>query len=93
MTFIPINDRVLVSVIEPEETIMGGLYIPDSAKEKPNEAVVVEVGQGFTTSTGTIIPVPVNVGDHIVFSRHAGMPLGDYLLLNSNDILAIKKEK
>jgi chaperonin GroES len=90
MTYTPLNDRVLVEVIEPEETIMGGLYIPDSAKEKPNEGTVIAVGEGFTTSTGTVIPVPVKVGQHVIFSKFAGQALGDYWLLNSNDILAIK---
>lgn len=93
MTYTPINDRVLVEVIEPEEVVMGGLYIPDSAKEKPNEAIVLAVGQGFITSTGTVIPVPVKVGDHIVFNKFAGQALGDNWLLNANDILAIKNQK
>jgi chaperonin GroES len=93
MTYTPINDRVLIEVIEPEEVIMGGLYIPDSAKEKPNEGVVIAVGQGFVTSTGTVIPVPVKVGDRVIFNKFAGQALGDNWLLNSNDILAIKNEK
>jgi chaperonin GroES len=93
MTYTPLNDRVLIEVIEPEETIMGGLYIPDSAKEKPNEGTVLAVGPGFTTSTGTVIPVPVKVGDRIIFNKFAGQALGDNWLLNANDILAIKNYK
>jgi len=93
MTYTPLNDRVLIEVIEPEETIMGGLYIPDSAKEKPNEGTVLAVGAGFTTSTGTVSPVPVKVGDRIVFNKFAGQALGDNWLLNANDILAIKNYK
>ncbi|MDH5385832.1 MAG: co-chaperone GroES, partial [Candidatus Aminicenantes bacterium] len=63
MKVIPLHDRVLVKRLEPEETTKGGIIIPDTAKEKPQEAKVIEVGKGRVTEDGKVIPLEVKKGD------------------------------
>ena len=89
----PLEDRVLVQIVEAETTTASGLVIPDSAKEKPQEATVVAVGPGRTNDKGEVTPVGVNEGDTVVFSKYGGTEVKyngeDYLLLNARDILAV----
>jgi chaperonin GroES len=89
----PLEDRVLVQIVEAEETTASGLVIPDSAKEKPQEATVVAVGPGRWADDDDRIPMDVKEGDTVVFSRYGGTELKydgqEYLLLNQRDILAV----
>ena len=89
----PLEDRVLVQIVEAETTTASGLVIPDSAKEKPQEATVVAVGPGRWHDDDDRIPMDVKEGDTVVFSRYGGTELKydgqEYLLLNQRDILAV----
>ena len=89
----PLEDRVLVQIVEAETTTASGLVIPDSAKEKPQEATVVAVGPGRTNDKGEVTPGGVNEGDTVVFSKYGGTELKyngeEYLLLSSRDLLAV----
>lgn len=88
----PLEDRVLVQIVEAETTTASGLVIPDSAKEKPQEATVVAVGPGRYNDDARV-PMDVKVGDTVVFSKYGGTELRydgvDYLLLSQRDILAV----
>lgn len=89
----PLGDRVLVEAIEEQEVVKGGIYIPDSAKEKPQQARVVAVGPGKKDDKGVTIPVEVKVGDLVLTSKYGGTEIKlddhEYKILNSSDILAI----
>ena len=90
----PLGDRV---VIEPQEEDVdrspGGIYIPDTAKEKPQKGKVVAAGPGRTTDEGKLIEMPVKVGDVVVYSKYAGTEYTesgtDYLIVRESDILAV----
>lgn len=89
----PIGDRVLVKMVEDVEQIKGGIIIPDSAKEKPQEAEVIALGTGKTDKEGRTIAFQVKVGDRVLISKYGGteVKLGDekYTLLREDDILGI----
>ena len=90
----PLHDRVLVLRIEEEETTAGGIIIPDSAKEKPQQGKVLAVGPGERDEDGKRIPMDVNVGDTVVFAKYAGTGFKtedgeEILILKENDILAV----
>lgn len=89
----PLEDKVLVQIVEAETTTASGLVIPDSAKEKPQEATVVAVGPGRTNDKGEAISVGVNEGDTVIFSKYGGTELKydgqEYLLLSARDLLAV----
>ncbi len=90
----PLSDRVIVSPSEEEQaTSPGGIIIPDTAKEKPQQGSVVAVGPGRTTDEGALIDISVNVGDTVIYSKYAGTEYTqngtDYLILRESDILAI----
>lgn len=89
----PLGDRVLVKAVEEQEQIKGGIYIPDSAKEKPQEAEVVALGTGAKNDKGETLPFNVKVGDKVIVSKYGGteVKFGDqtYTLLREDDILAI----
>ncbi len=90
----PLEDRVLVTVDDAEQTTASGLVIPDTAKEKPQQGTVVAVGQGkFSETTGERIAVDVAPGDTVLFSKYGGTDVKydgtEYLLLSSRDILAV----
>ena len=90
----PLSDRVVVSPAEEEaSTSPGGIIIPDTAKEKPQQGSIVAVGPGRTTDEGTLIEMGVNVGDTVIYSKYAGTEYtqngNDYLILRESDILAI----
>ena len=89
----PLHDRVLIKRIEEQETIKGGIIIPDSAKEKPMESMVVAVGPGKTGDDGKKILIEVKKGDRVLVSKYGGTEIKlngtEYKILNSDDILAV----
>lgn len=89
----PLHDRVLVKRIESEEKTSGGLYIPDSAKEKPLEGEVVAVGSGKILENGSIRPISVGVGDKVLFAKYSETEVNigndKLLLLKEDDLLGV----
>ncbi|NLB88455.1 MAG: co-chaperone GroES [Syntrophomonadaceae bacterium] len=90
----PLADRIVLKVIEAvEEKTKSGLYVPDTAKEKPQEAEVLAVGPGALNDKGERIPVAVKAGDKVIFSKYAGTEIKidgeEYLIVSERDILAI----
>lgn len=89
----PLGDRVIVQALEPEEETRGGIILPDTAKEKPQQGKVLAVGSGKLLDNGQKVALEVSVGDTVIFSKYAGteIKLGDeeYLILSERDILAI----
>ena len=86
----PLGDKVLVKRLEHENKTAGGIYIPDSAKEKAQHGQVIAVGPGKTTNDGRVIPMSVKAGDTIFFGKYAGTEAGDeYLILREDDILGV----
>jgi chaperonin GroES len=89
----PLQDRILVKRIEEEEKTKGGIIIPDAAKEKPQEGLVVAVGDGKMLDNGTRVPVAVKPGDKILFGKYSGTEIkveGDeHLILREDDVLAV----
>ncbi len=88
----PLGDRVLVKSLEAQETIKGGIIIPDTAKEKPQEGEVLAVGPGRVTDDGKKIAMEVKVGDTVVYAKYGGTEVKDgddeLLILRESDILA-----
>ncbi|NJN71932.1 MAG: co-chaperone GroES [Limnothrix sp. RL_2_0] len=91
-TLKPLGDRVFVKVSESEEKTAGGLFLPDSAKEKPQIGEVVSVGEGKRNDDGSRSAIDVKVGDQVLYSKYAGTDIkfggDDYVLLSEKDILA-----
>jgi chaperonin GroES len=89
----PLYDRLVVKRVEEKETMQGGLYIPDSAKEKPQEGEVIAVGQGKRTEDGKLIPLDVKVGDRILFGKYSGSEIkldgNEYLIVREDEVLGI----
>ena len=89
----PLQDRILIHRVEEEEKTSGGIIIPDSAKEKPQEGVVVATGKGKVRDDGTITPLDVAAGDRVLFGKYAGTDVTldreEYTILREDDILAI----
>ncbi len=89
----PLADRVVVKVLESEEKTKGGIFLPDTAKEKPQQAKVVAVGPGKTLDDGKKSPVDVKTGDVVLFAKYSGTEVkieGDeYLVIAEKDILAV----
>lgn len=89
----PLNDRVLVKRLEGDEKTAGGLYIPDTAKEKPSKGEVVAVGPGKTADDGKTIAMTVKAGDKVLFNKYAGTEIKldglEHLVMREDDILAI----
>jgi chaperonin GroES len=89
----PLNDRILIKRLEEEEMTKGGIIIPDSAKEKPAEGIVVAVGNGKRTEKGDRIKMDVKKGDRVLFSKYGGTDVKldgeDHLIMREDDILAI----
>ena len=92
MNIKPLGDRVVIKLLETEETTKGGIVLPGSAKEKPQMAEVLAVGPGGMVD-GKEVVMEVNVGDHIIYSKYAGtdVKIGDdeYIIVRQSDILAI----
>ena len=93
MSLKPLGDRVLLKIVETEEKTEGGIFLPDTAKEKPQKGEVVAVGTGKVLADGKKVPIEVKVGDKVIFSRYAGDEVKDgeekYLLVNERDILGV----
>ena len=89
----PLQDRLIVKRLDEQETTKGGIIIPDSAKEKPQEAEVLAVGNGKILNDGTKVALEVKVGDKVLFSKYSGNEIKvdgeDYLILREDDIQAV----
>lgn len=89
----PLYDRIVVKRIEEKEQMQGGLYIPDSAKEKPQEGEVVSVGKGKRLDDGKLVPLDVQVGDRILFGKYSGSDIKldseEYLIMREDEVLGI----
>lgn len=89
----PLHDRILVRRMAEEEKTAGGLFIPDTAKEKPQKGEIVATGKGRVTEEGKILPLEVKAGDKVLFSKYAGTELKlegqEYLMMKEDDILGI----
>jgi chaperonin GroES len=89
----PLADRVIVRPIEPEEKKQGGIIIPDTAKEKPQEGEVIAVGPGKISESGTKLAMEVKKGDRVLYGKYAGTEVTidgkEYLIMRESDILAI----
>jgi chaperonin GroES len=93
MKFRPLHDRVLVRRVEEEQTTAGGIIIPDTAKEKPQEGEVVAVGNGARGDDNEIVPMDVNAGDRVLFGKWSGTEVKvegeDLLIMKESDILGV----
>jgi len=93
MTIRPLHDRVVVKRIEEDETKIGGLFIPDSAKEKPQKGEVVAVGKGKRSEDGKLIPLDLQAGDHILFGKYSGSDIKidgvEYLIMREDEVLGV----
>ena len=93
MNLKPLGDRIVVKVLDREEKTKGGLYLPDTAKEKPTEGEVIATGSGKVLDNGQKLPIEVKVGDRIIFSKYAGTEVKldgeDYVIFSERDVLAI----
>jgi len=89
----PLYDRIVVKRIEQEEQKVGGLFIPDSAKEKPQEGEVVAVGKGKRLEDGSVVPLDVEVGDRILFGKYSGSDIKldaeEYMIMREDEVLGI----
>ena len=89
----PLHDRLLVKRVEDKETIRGGIIIPDSAKEKPQEGEVVAVGNGKILEDGKVLPLDVKAGDRILFGKYSGSDIKidgeEYLILREDEVLGV----
>jgi chaperonin GroES len=91
----PLADRIMVEVLEAKEVTKGGIVLPDSAQEKPQEAKVIAIGKGKVTTEGKVVAPEVKPGDKILFGKYSGTEIKvdgkEYLILKEEDILAIVK--
>jgi len=96
MQIIPLEDRILVKPLEAEEKSKGGIILPDTAKEKPQEGKVIAVGKGKVNEGGKLIPLEVKEGDHVLYSKYAGTEIKidgeEHLIIRQEDVLAIIKK-
>ena len=97
MKFRPLHDRVLIRVLDSEEKTSGGIIIPDTAKEKPQEGEVVAVGPGAKSEDGKILSMDVKVGDIVLFGKWSGTEVKidgtEYSIMKESDIMGIAKRK
>jgi chaperonin GroES len=96
MKFRPLHDRVVVKRIEAEEKSAGGIIIPDTAKEKPQQGEVIAVGPGGRDETGKLIPIDVKAGDRVLFGKWSGTEVKldgvEYLIMKESDIMGVLSE-
>jgi chaperonin GroES len=89
----PMQDRIIVKRVEEETKTAGGILIPDTAKEKPQQGEVVAVGKGKVLEDGKVLPLDVKVGDKVLFGKYAGTDIKldgkDYLIMREDDILGV----
>ncbi len=97
MKFRPLHDRVLIKVLDSEEKTAGGIIIPDTAKEKPQEGEVVAIGPGIKNDQGKLSPLDVRVGDIVLFGKWSGTDVKidgkEYSIMKEADIMGISKRK
>ncbi|MBL7130417.1 MAG: co-chaperone GroES [Candidatus Omnitrophica bacterium] len=97
MNIQPLGDRILIKPLEAEEKTKGGIVLPDTAKEKPQEGKIVAVGKGRILESGKVEPLEVKVGDIVLYGRYSGTEITkdgeEYLFVKEEDILAIIKKK
>lgn len=93
MSIRPLGDRIVIKCIDAEDTTESGIVIPDNAKEKPEEAVVVAVGRGALGANGEIQPIDVEVGDRVLFNRYSGAKVKiegvEHLIISEDDALGV----
>jgi len=93
MALRPLHDRLLVKRLEEKEQVQGGIIIPDTAKEKPQQAKVLAVGPGRATDDGKLQPIEVKVGDTVVFGKYSGTEVkvdgDDLLIIREDDVLGV----
>jgi chaperonin GroES len=96
-SFTPLHDRILVRRVDQTESIRGGIIIPDSAKEKPQEGEVVSVGKGKSNDEGKVFPLDVKPGDRILFGKYSGTEIKidgeEFLIMREEEVLGILKKK
>src|SRR5690348_1187290 len=96
MRFRPLHDRVVVKRIDAEEKTVGGIIIPDTAKEKPQQGEVIAVGPGGRDETGKLVPIDLKVGDHVLFGKWSGTEVKldgiEYLIMKESDIMGVLEE-
>jgi chaperonin GroES len=95
-TFTPLHDRILVRRVEEGETVRGGIIIPDSAKEKPQEGKVIAAGKGKSNDEGKVFPLDVKAGDSVLFGKYAGSEIKidgeEFLIMREEEVLGIVKK-
>lgn len=93
MNLRPLQDRIIVKRVEEETKTAGGLFIPETAKEKPQRGEIVAAGNGKKTEDGKVLPLDVKIGDIVLFGKYAGTEIkvdgNDYLMMREDDILAV----
>jgi chaperonin GroES len=93
MNLRPLQDRIIVKRLEEENKTSGGIYIPDTAKEKPQKGEIIAVGKGKVTEDGKVLPIDVKVGDKVLFGKYAGTEIkiegADFLIMREDDILGV----
>jgi len=93
----PLQDRILVKRLEEEERTKGGIIIPDTAKEKPSEGLVISVGKGKVLENGTQLPLDVKKNDRILFGKYAGTDIKiegeEYLIMREDDVLGVIEKR
>ncbi len=93
MTVRPLHDRLLIKRIEEKESVKGGIIIPDTAKEKPQEGEIVAVGGGKKTEDGKVLPLDVKKGDRILFGKYSGTEIkldnAEFLILREDEVLGV----
>ena len=93
MNLRPLYDRIVVRRVEQKEQVQGGIIIPDSAKEKPQEGEVVAVGKGKRLEDGSVVPLDVKAGDRILFGKYSGsdikMDSQEYLIMREDEVLGV----
>ena len=96
MNLRPLHDRILVERLEDGEQVRGGILIPDSAREKPQQGKVIAAGNGKRLEDGTVVPLDVKAGDRILFAKYAGSEVqiddSEYLILREDEVLAVVEE-
>ena len=89
----PLYDRIVVKRVEQDEVMQGGLYIPDTAKEKPQEGEVVAVGKGKRLEDGKLVPLDVEVGNRILFGKYSGSDIKidgiEYMIMREDEVLGV----
>ena len=97
MKFRPLHDRVLIESLDSEEKTSGGIIIPDTAKDKPQEGKVIAVGPGSKNDAGKLAPLDVKVGDHVLFGKWSGTEVKidgkEYSIMKESDIMGIISKK